>query len=419
MKFTSALFALLYGAPAIAGAANYTFFNGTFVNATKLDEPLKVYTIQANNITAKFIPYGARLTSLIVPDKHGQETDVALGYDNAKDYVNDTETVHTNFGAVVGRYANRIANGTFTLHEKTYHIPKNERNDTQTLHGGKIGYDQRNWTVTSWTNNSITFTLFDDGFQGFPGQVLTHAIYTVNSTYGTNDSRPVAHLTTKLVSMALTEETPIMLSNHIYWNLGAFQKKTILDDITLQLPLSKRFLEIDSNEIPTGKILNVKGFRHGALDFTSPKLIGKDINSTYGECGGNCTGIDQAFLIDRHSNTTDSTSSPDSMAQAVSMASNVTGITMKVNTNQRAVQIFTCDTEDGSIPVKNSQLARNLQLEKVGALNVEKYGCVVVEAEQWIDALNNPKWGELPYQVFSPSTGPAVNWVTYTFGTSH
>ncbi|KAI5308160.1 hypothetical protein KEM55_006402, partial [Ascosphaera atra] len=304
------------------------------------------------------------------------------------------------------------------LNDKQYNITKNERNGTQTLHGGIIGYDQRNWTVTARTNNSITFTLFDDAYQGFPGQVLTHAIYTVDSTYGTNATNPQAYLTTKTVSLALTDETPIMLSNHIYWNLGAFKTKNVLNDTTLQLPLSRRFLEIDSNEIPTGNIGNVKNFRNGAIDFTSPKLIGSGINATQGLCGGGCTGIDQAFIVDRKSNITNATSSPDSMAHVLSMSSSATGITMDVTTNQRAVQIFTCDTEDGTIPVKQSQLQRNQREGKVGAQFVEKYGCVVVESEQWIDALNNKQWGELPYQVFSPASGPAVNWVSYTFGAS-
>ncbi|KAI5296567.1 hypothetical protein KEM52_000015 [Ascosphaera acerosa] len=377
----------------------------------------RAYTIGAANITAVFTSYGARLMSLTVPDRHGQETDIALGYDDPHDYIHDTETVHTNFGAVVGRYANRIANGTFTLNGRTYNIPKNELNGTQTLHGGIVGYDQRNWTVTSWTNNSITFSLFDDGFENFPGQVLTHAIYSVKSTYDNAASEPVAQLTTKLVSMALTEETPIMLSNHIYWNLGAFQTATVLDDATLHLPLSERFIEIDTNEIPTGEIGDVRTFRNGTFDFTQPKLIGQDIAQTYDQCGAGCTGIDQAFIVDRPPAIANPTSSPDNMARVLSMASRATGITMDMETNQRAIQIFTCDTEDGTIPVKRSQLARNRQQGRVAAEFVEKYGCIVIEAEQWIDAINNPQWGELPYQLFSPSTGPAVNWVTYTFGT--
>lgn len=106
------------------------------------------YTISAPGINASFIPYGARLTNLFVPDKDGNPQDVVLGYDSGTTYLNDTETDHTYFGAVVGRYANRIKNGTFTVQGVTSHIPENEHGGEDTLHGGNVGYDQRNCTYT-------------------------------------------------------------------------------------------------------------------------------------------------------------------------------------------------------------------------------------------------------------------------------
>lgn len=102
------------------------------------------YTISAPGINASFIPYGARLTNLFVLDKNGNPQDVVLGYDSGTTYLNDTETDHTYFGAVVGRYANRIKNGTFTVQGVTSHIPENEHGGEDTLHGGNVGYDQRN-----------------------------------------------------------------------------------------------------------------------------------------------------------------------------------------------------------------------------------------------------------------------------------
>jgi aldose 1-epimerase len=104
--------------------------------------PFQKYTISAPGINASFIPYGARLTNLFVNDKYGNPQDVVLGYDSGSQYLTDTETVHTYFGAVVGRYANRIKNGTFTVHGVTSHIPENEHNGADTLHGGTVGYDQ-------------------------------------------------------------------------------------------------------------------------------------------------------------------------------------------------------------------------------------------------------------------------------------
>jgi aldose 1-epimerase len=134
----------------------------------------------ANNITAEFIPYGARLISLHVPDKEGTPQDVVVGYDDPIQYLNDTQTSHTYFGAVIGRIANRIKNGSFTLGGTEYNIPKNH-DGLYTLHGGNVGYDQRNWTVTAYTSSSVTFALYDNAAEGFPGDIVTHATYTVDS----------------------------------------------------------------------------------------------------------------------------------------------------------------------------------------------------------------------------------------------
>jgi aldose 1-epimerase len=212
--------------------------------------PFTQYTITAPGINATFIPYGARLTHLLVPDNTGTLRDVVLGYDNPKQYLTDTLTNHTYFGPIVGRYANRIRNGTFTLPStgsQEYHILENENKGKDTLHGGFIGYDARNWTVTSHSSNSITFTLLDpSNFQGFPGSVLTHATYTVT------DNR----LTCQTVSLALDYPTPIMLAHHIYWNLNAFSSPTVLND-TLHMPYSSRYISVDGILVPTGDISTV------------------------------------------------------------------------------------------------------------------------------------------------------------------
>jgi aldose 1-epimerase len=133
--------------------------------------PFAQYTIAAPGITATLIPYGARLTHLLVPDNTGSQRDVVLGYDDPKQYLADTLTNHTYFGPIVGRYANRIRNGTFTLPatgSQEFHIPENDNKGLDTLHGGFIGYDARNWTVTASSSDSVTFTLLDPAdFQGF------------------------------------------------------------------------------------------------------------------------------------------------------------------------------------------------------------------------------------------------------------
>ncbi|KAL6239954.1 hypothetical protein BDW75DRAFT_196554 [Aspergillus navahoensis] len=367
-------------------------------------DPYKTFTISAGNITAKLIPHGARLTSLLVPDRNGTLQDVVVGFDDPTQYSDDDNF----YGPVVGRYANRIKNGTFTVAGETYQIPKNENDGLDTLHGGDIGYDKRNWTVTSYTNSSITFSFYDHALQGFPGDVLTHATYTVDN----NNPLGLPQLTTKLVSLALTEATPIMLANHIYWNLNAFREPNVLEDVTLQLPLSTRFIATDGILIPNGTIATVDAY-NGAPDFTSPKLVGQDIDDAVGLCGTDCTGYDNCWLIDRPTGY-----SSDALIPALHMASKNTGITLEVATNTPAIQIYTCNGQDGSDPVKPSQIQRAKQAGYNGPTTVDKNACVVVETEGWIDGINQPGWGQTENQIFTPGGLPAINLAVYKFGTA-
>lgn len=414
MHLRSYFTAALYGLPALTSAATSPSSESTPSPSTRPDaDHFKAYTIKAENITATLIPYGARLTSLLVPDREGKLQDVVVGYDDPVEYLHDSETNRTFFGAVVGRYANRIKNGTFTIDENTYQVPENENGGQDTLHGGFIGYDTRNWTVTAHSDSAITFTLLDQGFEKFPGDVITHATFSVSTEKSPANPKGLPQLTSKIVALSLTEKTPIMLANHIYWNLNAFQESDVLKDTSLQLPLSRRYIGGDSILIPNGTILDVEDTFQGALDFTSSKLIGADIEKTTGLCGDGCTGYDTCFLIDRP--TTDSA---DAMSTALRASSSTTGITLEVATNQAAVQIYTCSGQNGTIATKESQAKRNKENGgDAGATHVNKYGCFVIETEDWIDGINQPQWGRTPYQVFGPEDGPAVNWATYQFGT--
>jgi aldose 1-epimerase len=358
------------------------------------------YIISAPGINASFIPYGARLTNLLVNDKNGEPQDVVLGYDDGTQYLNDTETVHTYFGPIVGRYANRIKNGTFTVDGATSHVPENEHMGADTLHGGVVGYDQRNWTVVEANTSTITFSLLDQGFEGFPGTIITYATYTVSA----GSAGP--QWTSRLVSIPLDEPTPIMLANHVYWNLDAFSNTadaTILNN-TLYMPYSARYIEIDNIEVPNGTIGIVNDT---FLDFTSPKQIGRDIEQAVNACGLGCTGYDNAFILDRPRY-----SAPESTDLSVlTMSSNVTGIQLDIKTNQQSLQIYTCDNLNGTIPVKKSQ-----QHSTNGSTTyVPQYGCVVIETQQWIDGINNPQWGQDEYQIYTVDSEPAVVFAQYDF----
>lgn len=256
----------------------------------------------------------------------------------------------------------RIKNGTFSIGNETYHIPENENNGHDTLHaGGAGGYDVQNWTVAAQTSDSITFTLYDNELSGFPGAVLNVATYTL-----TDEPAWIS----RLVSIPLTKSTPIMLANHVYWNLGAFvdaEALTILNN-TLYMPYADRYIGTDGILVPTGELRVTKGT---PLDFTEPKTIGKDINDTLNNCGTGCVGYDNGFILDRSPY-----SAPhDPTLEVLRLYAPSTGIQLSVETDQQGLQIYSCNGQNGTIPVKQSQQHGS------STTYVEKYGCVVIETQ--------------------------------------
>lgn len=261
------------------------------------------------------------------------------------------------------------------MNGNTYNIPTNENGGADTLHGGSVGYDQRNWTVTSQTDTSITFTLLDEAFEGFPGTVLTHQTFTVGTsppTGATGQTYP--RLTSSITAVALDQETPIMMANHIYWNLNGFTAPTILNDTTLWMPYSDRYILVDPILIPNGTFGTVASLP--PLDFTSPKLIGRDISDAVGVCGAGCTGYDNAFILDRPASTRPSGSN----FPVLSLWSQNTGIKLDLATNQQGLQIYSCNGQNGTIPVKQSQQDRNQGVQGATSV-VNKYGCLVIETQ--------------------------------------
>ena len=263
----------------------------------------------------------------------------------------------------------------------------------------------------SYNESSITFSFLDQALEGFPGSVvstqsspqnldvqhtqITYATYTLSAN----------RWTSVLTSLALDEPTPIMLANHIYWNLDAFTTgpgKNILNN-TLYMPYSARTIEVDSLEVPTGALASVSN--ETGLDFTVPRQLGYNLTGSQ-YCGANCTGIDNAFILDRPRY-----SAPEASDLVfLSMTSPATGIQMDIRTNQQSLQVYSCVGQNGTIPVKASQQHGN------GTDTfVEKYDCIVFETQQWIDGINHPEWGQLQYQIYGPDTEPAVNYATYDF----
>lgn len=374
-----------------------------WAQAQETSDNFQKHTISAQGINASYISYGATLTNLFVPDQDGTFRDVVLGYDQGSQYLNDTEHAHTYFGATVGRYAGRMKNASFTLDGVTYNVSANENGGADSLHGGKVGYDQRNWTLVSSNETSITFMLFDDAFEGYPGRVVTYATFSVGSG---------SSLTSRLISIPLDAPTPIMLTTHPYFNLDAFANPsdpTILGH-TLYLPYSTRYVEVDNIEVPTGQIgtVTASDADSALLDFTSPRTLGSSINADIHQCGFNCTGIDTNFIIDRPP----SSGATSSSFPVLSLSSNVTGIKFDLFTNQQALIVYTCNKLNGSIPLKQNQQ----HAPDGGTVYADMHGCVAIETQGWIDGVNYPEWGQQSYQIYDNSTEPAVLWTKYEFG---
>lgn len=318
-----------------------------------------------------FLPYGATVSEIWVKDRNNAWQDVILGFDNTTNY--GTDLAHNFFGPIVGRYANRIKNGTFELDGKTYKTPLNE-NNLDTLHGGKIGYDRESWKVSAINSSSISFTHRDPaGNQGFPNEVNTTATYTL-----------LSNATWKIrINSKASGKTPIMLSSHVYWNLnpqGFNESQPILDHV-VHLPYASNYVKTDTILIPTGELPSVQGTGY---DFRQAKALRDNFNQTDGYCGFNCKGWDSCWVEPKgHPRNKPS----------FEVYSPASGIKLSISTNQEAWQIYT--TAGLDTPATKPQIPRKRAHGGDGTLDkvYENYSAMVIEAEDYIDAINNPKWG--------------------------
>ncbi|KAH8830474.1 galactose mutarotase-like domain-containing protein [Flagelloscypha sp. PMI_526] len=351
------------------------------------------YTLQIDvlNITApdgsakaSFISYGATATNLWVKDKTGSFRDVLIGFDNKTWYGTTICLRLTWLTPLLGIYANRIRNGTFTIpisknasgKGKKYQVPENEHNaGTNTLHGGFVGYDRRQWNILEKSASSVTFSLLDpNGTEGFPGTVETKVTYELKSK-----------ATFDITIKATTDSpTPILLSSHNYWNLEGYKETQDLNGHIAQFKSSK-IVATDGNLIPNGKFTDISGTLFSMIDFSEAKSIGKMLNATaeYEYCGTGCVGIDNAFIYEGNSGR----------SPAFSLWSKNSGIRLDITTEQVALQIYTCNgiyNATNPIPRKAGQ----------GSGYYENHSCLVIEQEDIIDAINNPEYKR--DQIYTP-----------------
>jgi aldose 1-epimerase len=330
----------------------------------KLDDgtAIEKFTLHnAKGATAKIITYGATLAELWVPDRSGKEGDVVLGFDNLQGYLGD----HPHFGGVIGRYANRIAKGKFTLDGKEYSLAIN--NGPNTLHGGKTSYDRKVWKgepLAEAHGAAVRFTYTSpDGEENFPGNLSIAVVYTL-----TDDNALKIDYTAKT-----DKATPINLTNHSYFNLsggGDVLGYTIYID-------ADRYTPVDATLIPTGEIAPVKGTPY---DFTHPAIIG----SRMGEIK-DIGGYDMNFVVNGKSGI---------LRLAAKVDDPASGREMDVWTTQPGVQFYNAIGLNGSIT-------------GVGGVSYKKYGAVCLETQHYPDSVHQPNFPDVilkPGQVFHEVT---------------
>ena len=320
---------------ALAQAPNHTTVTHTAFGKLPSGATAEVYTLHSPPVTVRLTTFGARIVSIDTPDRTGKLGGIVLGYDKVEDYVADTKTY---FGVVPGRYANRIAKGRFTLDGHPYQLTLND--GPNTLHGGKDGFDRRNWSARVLPDG-VEFTLVSpDGDQGFPGTLTAHVTYTLTAD------------TLRIHYQATTDKPTVLnLTNHAYFNLSGDGNATILDE-RLQINADK-FTPVDATLIPTGELTPVAGT---PFDFTTPHVIGERINAD-NEQLHRAKGYDQNWVLQHTSAAIGAHSVPVGHAPALPIAAiasdPATGRVLTVRTDQPGIQFYSGNFLDGTLPSRS------------------------------------------------------------------
>ncbi|MDQ1474106.1 MAG: aldose 1-epimerase [Bryobacterales bacterium] len=287
---------------------------------------VSLYTLtNAKGMEAKIITRGGVLVSLKTPDRKGAMADVVLGHDTLADYVADRSTY---FGALIGRYANRIGHATFTLNGTVYKLPKNDGENS--LHGGNEGFDKRIWSAKEVPGGLELTYLSKDGEEGYPGNLTAVVTYKLS-----DDNRLQIHYT------ATTDKpTIINLTNHSYWNLRA--EGDILNH-TVMLN-ADRYTPVDAGLIPTGELAPVAGT---PFDFRKPTTPGARINQPDPQLKLG-RGYDHNWVLNRNGN---------GLSLAARIEDPASGRVMEVYTDQPGIQFYTGNFLNGSVKGKGGKPA--------------------------------------------------------------
>ena len=331
----------------------------------------------SHGVKAKILAFGATLQSLIVPDRNGHPADVVLGFDDLDGYVHQT----AHFGASVGRYANRIANGQFTLDGKTYQLAKND--GPNALHGGVMGFEKHLWKINSVKSGptaSVSMTYVSpDGDEGYPGTLTTTATYSLNEK---NELILEYRATTD-------KPTIVNLTNHSYFNLAGEGSNHPITEEWLTIPANS-ITPVNATLIPTGAFRPVAGT---PFDFRTPHIIGERIRDGRDEQLAKGHGYDHNFVV-----TKAPTADLHLMARVEDPFS---GRVMEMLSNQPGVQFYSGNFLNAAIAGKNGHLYR-------------QGDALALEPQVFPDTPNQPKLGSArldPGQVY-------VDRIVYRFSTT-
>jgi aldose 1-epimerase len=320
-----AIGALLLAADSMAAEAKTKVTSQPF---EKLPDgtPVELYTLSDGAYEAQITTYGGVLVSMKTPDRNGKSADVLLGFDDVDGYfANFNGPSDAFFGAIIGRYANRIAHGSFTLEGQKYSLPKN--NGENTLHGGPHGFNNVVWKAKSVANGVELIYLSKDGEAGFPGNLTATVVYTLVK----GDLRMEYSATTD-------KATVVNLTNHAYFNLAG-QGDILKHELTLH---ASHFTPVDAGLIPTGELKPVEST---PFDFRKSTAVGARINADDAQLHLG-RGYDHNWVLDRKGGK---------LAEAAEVYDPSSGRVLKVLTDQPGIQFYSGNFLDGSIQGKGGK----------------------------------------------------------------
>ncbi|HKK45270.1 MAG TPA: aldose epimerase family protein [Balneolaceae bacterium] len=280
-----------------------------------------LYKLQnKNGIEIDITNYGARVVRISTPDKNGNFDDIVLGHDSIDGYLNSKNNY---FGAIIGRFANRIAKGKFNVGGKTYSIPTNDGQNS--LHGGTKGFDSRVWDAKQLNDQNLLLTYDSkDGEEGYPGNLKLQVLYTLQE----NNTLRIDYAATT------DQETVVNFTNHSYFNLDGAGSGKINDQVIMIN--ADKFTPIDSTMIPTGKMETVKGT---PFDFTQPTSFGKRINEDNQQLKF-AKGYDDNWILNKPE--------PGMLTLAAKVYSPQSGRVIEAYTTEPGIQVYTGNFLDGT-----------------------------------------------------------------------